>query len=222
MSHGAGGGLGHHSGEPGTAALGDHHAVGSGALGSADDCAQVVGIRDLIADHQQGVLPLVGSALEDTLHADVLPHGGQGDDPLVGVGAAHAVQLTLVRLHHHDARSPGLGGDVSQGLVRLPLLEVDLVDGLPCPQGLDDGVAAFDDAVGLSGEIGFLLFVHRFPPSVFFSHTYGSIPHQAGTIKWNSQKFHQKEGASPCRFPASVIYFQSDFESSGALSFSGF
>ena len=51
---------------------------------------------------------------------------------------------------------------MSQGLVRLPLLEVDLVDGLPCPQGFNDGVAPFDDAVGLSSQVLFFPFFHSF------------------------------------------------------------
>ena len=82
----------------------------------------------------------------------------------MGMGAAHGVQLPLVRLHHHDAGGAGLGGDVPQGLVCLSLLEVDLVDVLPRPQGLDHGVAPLDDAVRLRGGGVIYLFVHTVLP----------------------------------------------------------
>ena len=184
MGHRSRGGLRHHSGEARAAALGDDDPVGPGALGGADDGAQVVGVGNFVADDQQGVLPLVGGGLEDALHADVLPHRRQGDDALVGVGAAHAVQLPLVGLHHHDARRPGLGGDVPQRLVRLPLLEVNFVNVLPRPQGLDDGVASLDDAVSLGGQSVFSLFVHIVTLAVENSVIFCvSIPQRRGTIK---------------------------------------
>ena len=144
-----GGGLGHHGGEAGASALGDHHAVGAGALGGADDCPQVVGVGELVTDHDEGLLPLVPGDLEDVLHRDVLPDGGHGDDPLVGVGAAHLIQLVLVGVGHHDALLPGGGGDVAQGGIHLALHNKDLVDVGPGPEGFDDRVAALDDAVGL-------------------------------------------------------------------------
>ena len=55
-----------------------------------------------------------------------------------------------------------------QGLVRLPLLEVDLVDGLPRPQGFDDGVAPLDDTVGLGGQVLFSPFFHKLLPRFEF------------------------------------------------------
>ena len=76
------------------------------------------------------------------------------------VRMAHGVQLPPVRLHHHDARRPGLGGHVAQGAVRLPLLQVDLINGGSRPQSFDNGVASFDDAVGFGGEAVSSLFVH--------------------------------------------------------------
>ena len=133
--------------------------MGPGALRRADDGPQVMGVRQLVADHQQGGLPLVRRRLENVLHAGVLPDGAEGNDPLVGVGAAHGVQLPLVRLHHHRPGGAGLGGDMAQGLVRFALLEVDFINGRPGPQGLDDGVPALNDAVGLGG--GEFALVHR-------------------------------------------------------------
>ena len=133
-----------------------------GALSGPDDGPQVVGVGDLVAHHQQGGLALVPGGLKDALHTDVLPDRRQGDDALVGMGAAHGVQLPPVRLHHHHARRPGFGGNMSQGLVRLSLLEVNFVNRLPCPQGLNDGVAPLDDAVGLGSQVLLSPFFHNF------------------------------------------------------------
>ena len=55
-----------------------------------------------------GASPLSAADLQDLLHRGVFPHGGQRDHPLVGVGAAHVVQLPPVGLHHHDARGRAL------------------------------------------------------------------------------------------------------------------
>ena len=171
MGNSAGRGLGDHGGKARAAALGDHDAVGAGALGGTDDGAQVMGVGDLVAHHDQGLFILLRGFGKDVLHAHILPHGGKGDDALMGVGAAHAVQLALVGVHHHDARGTGFGGDVAQGFIRLTLLDEDLVDILTGPQSFDDGVAALDYAVGLSGQGIFLFFVHIGFSLESFSHT---------------------------------------------------
>ena len=67
----------------------------------------------------------------------------------MGVGQAHGVQLAPVGLHHHDAGGAGFGGDVPQRLIRLALGDVNFIDSRLRPQGLDDRVAALDDAVRL-------------------------------------------------------------------------
>ena len=142
-----GGGLVHDGGESGAAALGDDDAVGTGALGRADDGPQVVGVADLIADDDEGrLLPLLRQG-QNIADLAVFPHTGQGNDPLVGMGLAHKVQLAPVGLHHHNALLPGLGGDVPQGLVHIALGDEDFVNGPAGPQGLNDRVAAFYNIV---------------------------------------------------------------------------
>ena len=123
--------------------------MGPGALGGTEDGAQIVGIGDLVADHQQRRFAPVGGGLQNALHRHILPDGGQRDNALMGVGARHGVQLAAVGLHHHNARGAGLGGDVAQRLVRLALGKIDLVDGRSGPQRLDHRVASLDHAVGL-------------------------------------------------------------------------
>ena len=134
--------------------------MGSGAVGRPDDGAQVVGVGNLVAHHQQGLFVLRRRVRQNVLHTDVLPHRRQGDDALVGVGAAHVVQLPPVGLHHHDARRPGLGGDVAQSLVHLTLLDENFIDAGLRPQGFDHRVAALDEAIGLSGQLVFSLVCH--------------------------------------------------------------
>ena len=120
-----------------------------GALGGTQDRAQIVGVGDLVTHHQQRRFALLCGGGQNAVHRHVFPHGGQGDHALVCVGAAHVVQLPPVSLHHHDPGGAGLGGDVPQRLVRLALGEVNFVDGRFRPQRLNDGVAPFDNAIGL-------------------------------------------------------------------------
>ena len=163
--------------------------MGAGALGGTQDRAQVVGIGYLVAHHQQRRLAPGGGRLQDLLHRGVFPHGRQSDDPLVGMGAAHGVQLPPVGVHHHDARGAGLGGDVPQRLVRLALGDVDLVDGRLRPQGLDDRVAALDDAVRLGvgqrpSALGVLYLSHGVYLTIHIIVI--SIPHPFVNIKAHS------------------------------------
>ena len=123
--------------------------MGSGAFGGADHGPQVVGVGKLVADHDEGGLTLFPGGIENIVHGGVFPNGGNGDDPLMGVGDGHSVQLPPVAVHDGDALFPGLGGDVAQSGIGLPLGDIYLVNGGARPEGLDDGVAAFDDAVGL-------------------------------------------------------------------------
>ena len=140
--------------------------MGPGALGGAEDSTQVVGVGDFVAHHQQRRLPLFFGGIQQGLHGHIFPHSRQGDDPLVGVGTAHAIQLAPVGLHHHDALFPGPGGNMAQGLVCLALGQVDFVDVLPGAQSLDHGVAALNDAVRLRLGQG--------PLSIVFSHSSSS------------------------------------------------
>ena len=68
-----------------------------GALGGPDDRPQVVGVGQLVADDDQGRFPLfLGSPARMSSTVGVFPNGGHGDNPLMGVGTAHVVQLPPV------------------------------------------------------------------------------------------------------------------------------
>ena len=48
-----------------------------------------------------------------------------------------------------------------QGFVRFPLLNENLINAGACPQCLNHCIAAFNQAVGLSGQPVFFLVCHR-------------------------------------------------------------
>ena len=153
MGYRPGGGLAHHRCEAGAAPLWNHDAVGPGALRRTDDGPQVVGVREFVANHQQRRLSLVRRRLENILHRGVFPDRGQGDDALMGMGAAHGVQLPPVGLYHHRSGGASLGSDVPQCPVRLALLEVNFVDCHAGSQRLNDGVPALNHPVSLGKSV---------------------------------------------------------------------
>ena len=67
----------------------------------------------------------------------------------MGTGPAHGVEFAPVRLHHYRPGVAGGGRDKAKRLVRLSLLEIDLVHPYPRPQGLYYGIAPLYDAVFL-------------------------------------------------------------------------
>ena len=71
--------------------------VGSGGVGGTDDRAQVVGVAELIAHHDQGLFPLLPGDGQDVVYGDVLPHRAQGNDALVGVGAVSYTHLDVYK-----------------------------------------------------------------------------------------------------------------------------
>ena len=96
---------------------------------------------------------------------------------------------------------------MAQGLVGLTLQNINFINGLARPQGLDDGIASLDDAIGLSSECVLLLFVHGFSLAVEnFVVFCVSISQEPGTIKLNLQKLHEKSPPRPCGPDSFVIY----------------
>ena len=160
--------------------------MGAGALRRAQNGAQIVGVGNFVAHHQQRRLALFGGGVQQGLHGHILPHGRQGDDPLMGVGAAHAVQLAPVGLHHHDALFAGAGGDVAEGLVRFPLGQINFVNIFAGAQRLYDGVASLDDAVRLRLGQGLLPVVLSHSSSSLKKMYKNSIAHTGHNRKVNS------------------------------------
>ena len=193
MGHGTGGGLGHDGSQTGAAALGDDHPVGACALRRPDDRTQVVGVGQLVTKDDQGCFPPFLCPLEDVLDGGVFPNGGHGDDALMGVGAGHLVQLPPVGVDHHHAVGAGGVGDVTQGAVGVPLGQVDLINGGPGTQCLDDRVASFNDAIRFGIPLGraFAVFFHRFFNSLYQSQP--ASPH--GWADTHRDYYNIKNGA---------------------------
>ena len=195
MGHRPRRGLGHHGRQPSRAALGDDDPVGPGALRRADHRTQIVGVGQLVAHHDQGRLPLFPGNGQDVLHRGVCPHRRHGDDPLVGVGQAHGVQLAPVGLHHHDALAPRRGGNVAQGGVGLPLGNIDFIHRCARPQSLQHRIAALDDPVGFLLPVLpiFPLFPHGLSClSCCAIKSRYSIPQAGRKKKKESERLHRK------------------------------
>ena len=63
------------------------------------------------------------------------------------VSNAHVVELAAVGVDHDYTRLTGLGGDVTQGLVRFALGDKYFIDTPADTQSLNNGVAALDNIV---------------------------------------------------------------------------
>ena len=114
--------------------------MGPGHLGGTDDCSQIMGIGDAVAQHQPRVLPPLPGQSQHILHAAIGHSGTQGDDALMGAGDAHGIQLPAIDFLGGDTLLPGLGHQMAQGADG-SLGKIDLVDFPAAAQGLGDGVA---------------------------------------------------------------------------------
>ena len=97
------------------------------------------------------------------------------------VRAGHGVKLAAVALDDNDARVPCARGNVTERLVRLTLGQIDLVDGGPGAQPLDDAVA---DSL-LHGALLIKLF-HNDPQLGNKFSYFDSIPYPNDRIKRHS------------------------------------
>lgn len=104
----------------------------------------------------RGASPCSSARWEDVLDRGVFPNGGHGDNPLMGVGTGHLVQLPPVGVDHHHTVGSGSVGDVTQGAVCISLGQINFINGGTGTQCLDDRVASFNDAIrfGRPAEAG--------------------------------------------------------------------
>ena len=75
-------------GDGGTSVLAQDDPVGSGAVGAADDGAQVVGVLHPVQHHHEGLFALFGGQSQDVRYVAVFDARGVGHDPLVVGGLA--------------------------------------------------------------------------------------------------------------------------------------
>src|ERR1019366_122105 len=115
---GSGGGLYRGAGEPGGAALGDNDAIGAGAVGGANESAEIVRVLHAVEDHQKAVLGV--PLFQQGVHVGVLLAAGDGDDALVGVGIGGAVELLAGQEADLHAAGPAVVDEALHPLV-MPL-----------------------------------------------------------------------------------------------------
>ena len=99
----AGGGFGYGGGDGGGASLREDDAVYSGAVGGADEGAEVVGIFDAVEGKEEAVLAVFFGG-EEVFDGEEFALADDGEDALVGIGAGEAGELVA-----------GLDGDADVG-----------------------------------------------------------------------------------------------------------
>ena len=146
------------------------------ALRAAYDGAEVVRVRYLVADDDEGRLAPRLSQGEDVVQAGVFADGADRNDALVRLGDAHGVELSAVAVRDAYSALPRQARDVRQGLVRLAAGDIDLVQRAPRAQRLQHRVAALYHLV--------LELVHAHTLRNF---VYTMIPPRPETFKENLQ-----------------------------------
>ena len=138
--------------------------MGTGTFRASHDRSQIVGIGKIVAQNQQGCFAPAFRLRENFVNGAVIPGRRLGDDPLMGVGEGHGVQLSPVHGNHDSARLLGQCRQALKPPVRLPVGNKDLINGPPAFQRLLQGVAAlqlpFRFLRGRGRGTAFL--VHRF------------------------------------------------------------
>ena len=113
---GSGGGLGDGGGDGGGAALGEEDAVDSGAVGSADECSEVVRVFEAVKSEEEARVVRQG---QEVFEGEELAFADHGEDALVGVGAGEAGELVAGFEGDTDFGGPGEGDDGLKAGVRL-------------------------------------------------------------------------------------------------------
>ena len=134
--------------------------MGPGALGGPQNRAQIMGVRQLVAQDDQRSFTLFTGVSQDVVNGGIFPGSRHVDDALMGVGHAHGVQLPPVHADHHGPRFLGLLGQPLEAVVHLAAGHEHLIDGPAGAKGLLHGVAALQAALVLLGLGG------RFPAVV--------------------------------------------------------
>ena len=127
---------------------GDDHAVNARTLRGTDDRAEIVGVLQLVENHEEGRLAALLRVGEDVLHRAVFLGGGKGDNALVRSAAAEEIQLGAVGFLDGNLLFARLGEDSHHRTAAVAARHQDLINGSAAADGLADGVPARDN-VGL-------------------------------------------------------------------------
>ena len=168
-------------GRNGSAApLGDDDAVGAAQQRRAHHRAQIVGVLDAVAQHEEGRLALLFGDVQQLLHRDVGDLAGKGGHALMALGAGHEPQLVGVHPLDGGPHLLGHGGVVSRYRRGHALGNEHGVHAGAALEQLGDGVFAVHEALVLllgllraaAGAARGVFLFH----GVFSSHFYGKTP----------------------------------------------
>ena len=143
---GTGGGLRGDGAEGGGPALGEDDAVDAGAIGGAEEGAEVMGVLDAIESKEKAVSGGADGGVEEVLQSEEFALAKEGDDALVSIGFAVARELVARLSADADASQ---AAELQEGVhprvaAALALAgDADMIDG-PCAgaQGLLHGMQA--------------------------------------------------------------------------------
>ena len=152
MFQGAGGHLGHRTGETGTATLGENHAVGPEGLGTAHDRTEVLGVGETVESDQEGSFRQLATALHQGGEIKALGCGGLEHDPLVHPAAADLAEAGPGDLLHEHPGGLGLAQQLQEAGAEAHLWGApDAMHRPTALQGRQGGVPPPDQ---IGGDIG--------------------------------------------------------------------
>ena len=111
---GSGGHLGGGTGQASTAALGDHHAMGSHGFCGANNRPEVVGVGDTVQGHQQGGFPQIRAALDEAVEIKGFRRRRLQGDALVNGPTCDLSQPGPGHLFHENARGLGIAQELEE------------------------------------------------------------------------------------------------------------
>ena len=111
---GSGGHLGGGTGQASTAALGDHHAMGSHGFSGANNRPEVVGVGDTVQGHQQRGFPQIRAALDEAVEIKGFRRRRLQGDALVNGPTCDLSQPGPGHLFHENARGLGIAQELEE------------------------------------------------------------------------------------------------------------
>ena len=112
------------------------------ALRGADNRTEVMRVRQLVADHNQGSFSRVRRFFQNIVDAGIVMRRNHGNHTLVCAGCRHEIELPPVGRHNHRARFLCHRADTRQRPVGVAVGNEELVDRSAGGKRLGNGVSA--------------------------------------------------------------------------------
>ena len=130
--------------------------MGTGTFRASHDGAQIVGIAELITDHQKRRFAPGGSLFQKVVNGIVFMGSHQSDNALMGPGYGHLIQLPAVHRYHPRTGFLDLGSQALQALIGIAVGDKHLVDGAAGFQRFGNGVTTLELALNFFHRLGAL------------------------------------------------------------------